>query len=274
VRLFVDGERRIEAIVREAATPDEALNHLAVCEALANAGYPFAPRILAVVGTAVVEAALPGESAMRLVPPPGSAEAAMESLAALHSLHIKEGLDREKSPSDLFPAMEVPLHRLGFAATEREPAREPLAEAHDYLLASPFGFAHRNAIAANVILAPGRAWLTDFATAGFGPQMFDVAAFLLTSGIEPAGRRALAAAYARHRAVSPDTAADLVDLVGILWGMDWLLELPRKLITSLGDDAATDALRLATGRIEKGIRLAAGDSPVARAIRAALWPPS
>ena len=92
-------------------------------------------------------------------------------------------------------------------------------------LASPFGFAHRNAIAANVFLAPGRAWLTDFSAAGFGPHYFDVAAFLLTSGIEAPGRRALAATYARHREVAPDTAADMVDLLGILWGIGWLLEL-------------------------------------------------
>ena len=97
------------------------------------------------------------------------------------------------TPADLFPEGELPLHRLGFAATERDAARGPLAEARAALLSSPFGFCHRDATAGKILLAPGRAWLTDFGRAGFGPQMFDVAAFLLTSGIEAAGRRALAA---------------------------------------------------------------------------------
>jgi hypothetical protein len=50
-----------------------------------------------------------------------------------------------------------------------------------------------------------------------------------------------------------------------------LLELPRRLITSLGDDFVTDGLKLASTRIERGIRHPAGDSPVAAAIRSALW---
>ncbi len=273
VLLSVAGESPFEAIIREAAEPEEARNHAAVAEALANAAFPHAPKLLAVAGAATIEESPPGTTAMQLVPPPGSAEAVMAALAAWHQLPIGEGLDWGRLPEDLYPAAEVPLHRLGFAAAEREPAMVPLAEAQAYLLASPFGFAHRNAIAANVLLAPGRAWLTDFGTAGFGPQYFDVAAFLLTSGIEAAGRRALAAAYARHRQVSPDAAADLVDLLGILWGIGWLLELPRRLITSLGDDFVTDALKLASTRIEKGMRQAAGDSPVAAAIRGALWDP-
>jgi hypothetical protein len=269
--LSVGGEAPLEAIVREGAEPEEAQNHVAVAEALANVGYASAPKLLAVVGNATVEESPAGTTAMQLVPPPGSAEAAMAALAAWHLLPIHEGLDWGRAPEDQFPAADIPLHRLGFAAAEREPALGPLAEAREYLLASSFGFAHRNAIAANVLLAPGRAWLTDFGAAGNGPQYFDVAAFLLTSGIEAPGRRALAAAYARHRDVSPETAADLVDLLGILWGIGWLLELPRRLITSLGDDFVTDGLKLASTRIERGIRHPAGDSPVAAAIRSALW---
>ena len=94
----------------------------------------------------------------------------------------------------------------------------------------------------------------------------------VASGIEAPGRRALAAAYARHREVAPDTAAGLIDLLGILWGIGWLLELPRRLITSLGDDAVTDSLKLAASRVDRAMRQPAGDSPVAAAIRAALWP--
>ncbi len=272
VMLTVGGESRRELLIREAAELDDAQNHAAVFEALANAGYQHAPKLVTVVGNATIEEPPPGTTAMQLVPPPGSAEAAMAALAAWHALPLHEGLDWERTPEDLFPAGEVPLHRLGFAAAEREPALLPLQEARDYLLASPFGFAHRNATAANVLLAPGTAWLTDFSAAGFGPQYFDVAAFLLTSGIEAPGRRALAAAYARHRGVSADAAADLVDLLGILWGIGWLLELPRRLIINLGDDTTTDALKLASTRVERGIRQPAGDSSVAAAIRTALWP--
>jgi hypothetical protein len=221
---------------------------------------------------ATIEAAVPGATALQLVPPPGAAEAALAALAAWHQLPLREGLDWGCSPADLHPPAEVPLHRLGFSAAERDPALEPLLQAQDLLLESPFGFAHRNAIASNLPLAPGRAWLTDYTAAGFGPQYFDVAAFLLTSGIVPAGRRALAASYGQARGIPAGQAASDIDLFGILWGIGWLLELPRRLITSLGDDGVTDALKLAANRLERGIRQPAGDSPIAWAIRAALWP--
>ena len=272
VLLTVGGESPRELLIREASDLEEAQNHAAVFEALANAGYPHTPKLVTSIGNATIEETPPGTTALQLVPPPGSAEAVMAALAAWHALPVREGLDWERTPEELFPAAEVPLHRLGFAAAEREPALAPLQEAREYLLASPFGFAHRNATAASILLAPGKAWLTDFGAAGFGPAYFDVAAFLLTSGVEAPGRRALAAAYARHRGVSPDAAADLVDLLGILWGVGWLLELPRRLITNLGDDSTSEALKLASTRIERGIRQPAGDSPVAAAIRAALWP--
>ena len=252
--LSVGGESPFEVIVREPEEPEAARNHAAVSEALAVAGYPHAPKLLGFAGEATLEELAPGATAMQLVPPPGSAEAAMAALAALHTSPFREGLDWGRTPEELYPEAEVPLHRLGFSAEEREPARQPLLEAREYLIASPFGFAHRNAIAANVPLAPGRAWLTDFSNAGYGAQYFDVAAFLLTSGVESAGRAALAAAYARYRGVAPDTATDLIDLLGILWGIGWLLELPRRLITNLGDDVATDALKLAASRIDKGMR--------------------
>lgn len=154
VLLSMAGESPFEAIIREAAEPEEAQNHAAVAEALANAAFPYVPKLLAVAGAATIEESPPGTTAMQLVPPPGSAEAVMAALAAWHQLPIREGLDWGRLPEDLYPAAEVPLHRLGFAAAEREPAMVPLAEAHAYLLASPFGFAHRNATAANVLLAP------------------------------------------------------------------------------------------------------------------------
>ena len=272
-RIYIQGAAPVEVVLRQHADGEARQNHLAVFERLRVAGFGAMPELLAVCGEATIESAPRAGTALQFVPPPGSAEAAMAALAALHALPIKEGLDWGRSPTDLLPPEEFPLHRLGFSADEREPARAPLLEAHDYLLASPFGFAHRNATAANVLLAPGQSWLCDFARAGFGPQLWDVAAFLLTSGLEGPARRALAAAYASQRGLAPDTAADLVDLLGILWGMHWLLELPRRLITNLGDDPTTDALKLCATRIDRGMRQPAGDSGPAAAIRAALWPP-
>jgi hypothetical protein len=266
-----DGLRSL--IVRRSLDPDEAMNHAAMMEALARASFPHVPGLLGFVdGDATVEIEPEGVTALQMVPPPGAAEAAMEALAAFHSLPVQEGLDWGAAPADLLPDDDIPLHRLGFTADERERAREPLARAREALLASPFGLAHRNCTAASVLLARGRAWLTDFTAAGYGPQLFDVAAFLLTSGFEAAGRRALAAAYARARGREVAETVDLVDLLGILWGVEELLGLPRKLIETLGDDAATAHLKLGSSRIEKGMRQAAGSSPVAAAIRAALWP--
>jgi hypothetical protein len=259
-------------VVRRPYDDTAAMNHAAVSEALANAGYRHMPRLLGFAGDATVEEDVAGATALQLVPPPGAAEAAMTALADLHALPVREGLDWGRSPADLFPEEDAPLHRLGFASDEREAARGPLAEARKLLLASPFGFAHRDATAANVLLGPGRAWLVNLHRAGYGPQLFDVAAFLLTSGLEAAGRRVLAMNYAAARGLQPEEAADLVDVLGILWGVEELLGLPRRIIESLGDDGSTAALRLGASRIEAGIRAAAGDSPVAAAIRAALWP--
>lgn len=271
VHLIIGGERPLDAVVRQPADREAAMNQAAVSEALDRRGYRYAPKLLAFAGEATIEEMPAGHTALQLVPPPGAAEAAVEALATWHALPLREGLDWGRSPADLLPPEEVPLHRLGFSAIEREPAKQPLLDAHGLLLGSPFGFAHRDATAANVVLAPGRAWLCDFSSAGFGPQLWDVAAFLLTSGLEAPGRRALASAYARFRGMPADATADLLDAAGILWGITWALDLPRRLITNLGDDPATDALKLMASRIDRGIRQPAGDSPVAAAIRVALW---
>ena len=265
-----DGVRSV--IVRRPIDPEESANHAAVMEALTAKGFAHMPRLLGFAEDATVEVEPEGVTALQVVPPAGSAEAAVRALAELHSMGVREGLDWEVPASELIPDEELPLHRLGFAAGERDPARAPLAEARAAVVASAFGFAHRNAAAGNILLAPSRAWLTDFGQAGYGPQVYDVAAFLLTSGIEAAGRRALAAAYARVLGWEASPTVDLVDLAGILWGIGELLTLPRKLIETLGDDGATAHLKLSASRIEKGIRQPAGDSAAAAAIRAALWP--
>ena len=257
--------------VRRARDAEAAANHLAVMEGLTNARFAHAPRLLGTVGDAAIETWVDGLTALAVVPPPGACEAAIAALAALHDLPLQEGLDWGARAADLIPAEDLPLHRLGFAAHEREPARGPLAAARTALLATPFGFAHRDATAAHVLLAPDSATLVNFERAGFGAQLFDVAAFLLTSGLGPPARRALAAAYARARNLEPLATIDLVDLAGIFWGIGEMLILPRLLIEALGDDAASGRLRTAAARIDEGMRLPAGDHPAAAAIRAALW---
>ena len=266
-----DGGRRI-LLARRDADPENAFNHLAVMEALARTGFAAAPKLLAVFGEVAVEEWVEGVSALALAPPPGAAEAAIEALAAFHQLPVRKGLRWDQQPGDLLPVGELPLHRLGFAAQERDPAREHLAAARLEVIAGPFGFAHGNAAAQNVLLGRGQAWLVDFGCAGFGSQLYDVASFLLTSGLEAPARRALAMHYARLRTFDPNKTADEVDAAGILWGIDELLRLPRRLIEMLGDDAASEALHTASARIDRGLKSPAGSSPAATGIRAALWP--
>ena len=225
------GERII--LLRPGADPEKALNHLAVMEALTRAGFVGAPQLLAILGAVAVEEWVDGVSALALVPPPGAAEAAIEALAALHQLPLREGLRWEQQAEDLLTNEDLPLHRLGFPAQERDPAREWLAAARLETLAGPFGFAHGDATARNVLLGRGKAWLVDFGRAGFGSQIYDLASFLLTSGLETPARRALAMHYARLRRLDPEETADRVDTAGILWGLDELLRLPRRLIEAL-----------------------------------------
>ena len=272
VALRLPGEPARLVLLRSPADSEAARNHLAVMEALTNARFPFAPRLLAIIDEVAVEEWIEGTTALAIVPPPGACEAAMDAFAAFHSLPLREGLNWGASPADLLPDGAVPLHRLGFAAHEREPAAGPLAAGRAAVLVTPFGFAHAAATAANVLLARDRAVLVNFERAGYGSHYMDVAAFLLTSGLEAPARRALAAHYARRRGSDPFLVIDGIDLAGILWGLDHLLQFPRRLIEALGDDLASDALRTAAARVERGIRIPAGGHAAATAIRAALWP--
>jgi hypothetical protein len=270
--ICVPGAEPRVVILRGHPDGELAANHAAVVDALSRAAFRHMPVPLAAVGEVVAEEPVAGVTALALVPPGGSAEAAMAALAALHSLDTREGLRWELLPRDLLGESPPPLHRLGFAAHERAGAEQPLADARRAMLQSPWGFTHGDATAAHILLASGQAWLTSFHAAGFGPQLFDVAAFLLTSGLDPSARGSLAELYARIRSFDPASTADLVDLAGILWGINELLVLPRRSIELLGDDAASSALNIAAGRIERGIRERAGDHPAARDLRAALWP--
>lgn len=271
VRIDVPGGAPQVVVVRQPTDPEAAFNHAAVMEALARAGFTQMPRLLAVLEGATVEEWVDGASALAFVPPPGSMGAAIEALARLHGLPIQEGLRWGSSPEEVLPSPDVPLHRLGFAAAERDPAKAPLEAAHVAMLETPFGFVHGDATAARFLLAPGAATLINFGHAGFGPQLFDVAALLLTSGLEPAARRVLAQRYAGLRSMATDATADLVDLAGLLWGFETQLGLARRLVETLGDDAESAALNTAATRIEQGIRNAAGSHAAAAAIRSALW---
>lgn len=272
VALCAPGEAERIVLVRRSSDADAAMNHVAVMEALTNGGYLHAPRLLGVIDDLAIEEWIEGATALALVPPPGACEAAIEALAEFHALPLREGLRWGATPGDIIPDNEVPLHRLGFAAHEREPAGQPLAEATAALLATPFGFVHGDATAAHVLLSRDRATLVNFERAGYGAQLMDVAAFLLTSGLDAPARRVLAGAYARRRGLDVFATIDCIDLAGIVWGIEHQLGLPRRLIESLGDEPASEALHTAAARVERGLRTSAGDHPAAAAIRAALWP--
>jgi hypothetical protein len=235
---------------------------------LQRAGFAGTPRLLSVSGDMTIEEDAGGLTALQIRPPEGALEAAIDALAAFHALD--PGATRPAE--ELLPDDDPPLFRLGFSAAEREPALEPLRQARALLRAAAIGTAVCYATAEHVLLARGKAWLVDFGSAGTGLQLFDVAAFLVTCGAEPAERRRLASAYAKQRGLAPGGTADLVDLAGIVWGISCELELPKRQILAMGDDAATEQLVLASARVNRAFREGAGTHPLAEEIRGALWP--
>ncbi|OAI38592.1 hypothetical protein AYO38_09335 [bacterium SCGC AG-212-C10] len=271
VTLRPTGQPPRTVIVRTDPQPDVAENNAAVLEVLASRGYPHAPQLLGLAGSAAIEAEVDGVSGMALALPAGSAEAAIQAFAALHALPVREGMRWERSPAEWLESDDLPLFRLGFASDERDAVAEPVRQAIAQLRAGPWGFVHGHATAVEVLLAPGRATLTEFGRAGFGPQLWDVAAFLLTSGLDGEQRALLAGRYGAARGWVPAETAAAIDLAGILWGIEELLALPRRLIESLGDDVLSERLQTSAVRIERGIREPAGNSAIARQIRAGLW---
>ena len=272
-RVIVSGAEGGESVyvVNDDPEPERAMNHAAVLEALTNTGYPHIPRLVAVSGTATIEEEPRGMALIGLRPDAAMMERAIDALAALHRLDIREGLDQGAEPNDVLPAAEPPLHRLGFAAHERAPALEPFRSAHAALLKTPFGFAHRELTATNVVVAQDAVTFTRFGAAGYGPQLFDVAALLATANVPAPARRDLAVRYASHTGGDPDTIADLVDLAGIAWGVEYELDLPKRQIAVLGDEAGMERLVLESTRIRETFRDPAGEHPLATEIRRALW---
>lgn len=272
IALCPPGEHERLVLLRRDPDPERAANHLAVLEALTNLGFPNTPRLLGIAGDAAIEEYDDGLTALNVDVPPDSLAAAVDALAALHTLELREGLRWELSPASLLGEEEFPLHRLGFAAPEREPARAALLEAREALLAGPFGFVHGHATAAHVLFTKQGPRLVEFAAAGFGQQLFDAAAFLATCGASADQRRDLAGRYARARRLDTFATIDAIDLAVIWWGLHEQLALPRRLVETLGDDAEIEALKLAATRIDRAMREPAGSSSIAAAIRAALWP--
>jgi len=123
-----------------------------------------------------------------------------------------------------------------------------------------------------VLLRDDGATLTGWGRAGYGPQYFDAAAFLLTSGLPAPERRQAAMRYATALGRDPVATADEIDVAGLLWAFEWLLHLPRQQILVMGDDTATEELVILASRVERASREAAGGHPAAAALRAALWP--
>jgi hypothetical protein len=239
-------------------------------ERLAGREFRRMPRLLGVVRDATIEEDVAGVSALQVEPPPGSLDVAIEALAAFHAQDWggRANLDTHA----MLPDEETPLFRLGFSSAEREPATTPLREARAVMRETAAGLAMCYATAEHMLLGIGEAWLVDFGSAASGLQLFDVAAFLVTSGIEPDRRRRLTTKYAHVRGLDGETTADAVDLASIVWGIEHELSLPRRQILAMGDEAAMERLVLASARVNRAFRDGAGKHPLAVAIRAALWP--
>ncbi len=257
-------------LVRRFAGAEARENHIAVLEALQRARFAGAPRLLAVVGETTIEEWVDGLTALNVEPSADRLEAAVDTLAELHRLPIREGLRWERSPDATMPGRDLQLFRLGFTSEERAAAEPTLAEARAALASGSLGFCHAAATADHVVFGPSGPRLVNFGAAGFGPQLCDIAAFLLTCGAEATLRDDLARRYAAGRLLPTGETAGMIELAGMLWGLDWLLGLPRRLIENFGDDVASAAIRLTASRIEDGIRSPAAH-PVAIRTRAALW---
>ncbi len=221
-----------EVLVRGAA-PVAAQNHAAVLDALARLGFTSAPGLLAFTGGLMAETAFEGLTALAVVPPATALEEAVDLIAALHQLPVREKLRWEPAEAARVPGADLPLHRLGFAAHEREPAVALLEAARETLAAGPSGFVHGELHAGNVVFTAEGPRLVEFGAAGQGHQLLDIAAFLATAGLEPPLRRDLAQRYARRRALDLASTTDAIDLATIPWGLAWLVELPRRQVLAL-----------------------------------------
>lgn len=257
-------------ILRRYAESEASATNAAVLEALQKFGWPFVPRIAGSIAGVPVEVATDGVPGIGLSLPAERWQAAVEALAALHDSGLQEGLRWGSTKDDVLPPAPPPLFRLGFAAHERAPAEPAFVAAREVLKQTPFGFVHGAPTVERVLFGAQGVVVVDFGGAGFGPQLFDVAALLATSGLAANDRARLAGLYGQRRKL--EGINDLVDLAVLVWGIEQLLGLPRRQVEYFGDDVATERLVTEGQRIERALREPAGSHPLARAIREALWP--
>lgn len=268
----VRGGERQHYHARTDASGERGYTHAAVVEALWKAGFPGVPRPVAYAGDVLIEEAPTGLPLTSIRANAVTMEAAVDLLASMHALDVREGRNYGRDAAELVPGEETPLHRLGFAAHEREHAEPGLRAAKAAILEGPMGFAHGELTAANVLANEAQVTFTGFGQAGYGSQVMDLAALLSTAGLDAGQRRTLAEQYARKIAREPSAFADLVDVAGLLWGITWELELPRRQILVMGDEGAMEQLVLMSSRVQAAFKEAAGKHPAAQTLREALWP--
>ena len=265
------GPAQQTVIVRSNMDPEMAQNQAAIVDVLTSIRYGPVPRVFAITHSVTVEEEVPAISGLALQMPPVVLEATIDALVELHELPLREGM-RQGQPRDSVVEGELQLFRLGFASYEREAAAPHIAAAKDLLVSeAPFGFVHGECTAGHILAGAGRAWLVDFSNGGFGCQLFDVAAFLLTSGERPEVRERLAERYVQARGL-PFGTAGLIEMSELLWGLPWLIGLSRRLVLAYEDAAVSSAFSLIASRIDRGMREGWGRSSLAEEIRHGLWP--
>lgn len=263
-------QRRL--VARSYAGADGAANDAYVLDALARLHFVHAPAVVGFAAGTVFEEAPTGAPAISVAVGEADARHVALALASLHGSSLREGVRWELEAADLLPAGELPLFRLGFTSDERSAAREPVAALIADLRTAAVGPVHGSAFASNVFLGPSTATLVDFGLAGKGIQVFDVAAFALTSGLDATARGDFARAYAAARGAPIEGAADWLDAAGLLWGLEYLMDIPRREIELLGDDPALEWVRLMARRVSQGIQEDGGAHPAATSLRRALFP--
>lgn len=265
-----DGATVDRYIVRRYADEEASVTNAAVLQAVQRFGWSFVPRIAGFVAGLAIEVAPRGVAAIGLSLPLERWQMAVEALTTLHDAGLREGLRWDSAPDEVLPAAPPPLFRLGFAAHERTPAELAFVAVREVLKQTPFGFVHGAPTVERVLFDANAVEVVDYGTAGYGPQLFDIAALLATSGLPASDRARLAELYGQQRKLKG--TGDLVDLAVLVWGIEQLLALPRRQVEYFGDDVATERLVTVAQRIERALREPAGGHPLAQAIRSALWP--
>lgn len=265
------GDDRKAVVVRSNMDPELAQNHAAITDVMTSVFSGPVPRVYALQERVTVEEDVPGVTTLALQLPPAAVMMAVDTIARLHTLPVREGLRQGQPPESVIQG-DLQLFRLGFTSTEREAAAPHLQKARELLLEhSPFGFVHGECTADRVLIGADLAWLVDFSNGGHGCQLYDLAAFLVTSGEPAEGREQLAMRYTALRKL-PEHVAGLVELAELLWGLEWQLGLSRRLVLAYEDETVSAALALMAARIDRAMRDGWGAHPVAAEIRRALWP--